>query len=103
MEKLHHVYVLYKRNPLKPIYIGVSCSLKTRISKHKKNKYFDGVLIIESFKNKEEALSCERVMIKFFSAFKNESIINGLYANFHNMEFLDCGYNSIHKINRDEL
>lgn len=103
MEKLHHVYVLYKRNPLKPIYIGVSCNLKTRISKHKKTKQFDGVLIIESFTNKEKALSCERVLIKFLSAFKNESIVNSLYANFDNFQFSDCGLNKLYKINRGEL
>ena len=80
-EKKYHLYVLYNVKTMKPVYIGLSCSIRNRIYKHEKNKKFDGVLIIESFKNKNEGLAAERCLIKFFSYFQLESIINGLYIN----------------------
>lgn len=103
MEKLHHVYVLYKINPLRPVYIGCSSSLKSRIYKHKKEKDFDGVFILESFKDVEHALACEICLIKFFSAFKNESIVNGLFTRYEDMEHLENMNNKMNKIIKGEI
>ena len=81
-QKKYYLYVLYKEKSNKPIYIGLSCNLKQRINQHRKNKDFDAVALIENYEKKDEGLIAERALIKFFSLFKNENIVNCLYARF---------------------
>ena len=83
MNKKHHLYVLYDKATVKPIYIGLSSSIKSRIANHKRDKVFDGVFIIESFDDKKQGLAAERSLIKFFSFFENDKIINAKYVRFH--------------------
>lgn len=81
-QKKYYLYVLYEEKSKRPIYIGLSCNLKKRINQHRKTKVFDAVALIESFDKKDEGLIAERALIKFFSLFKNENIVNCLYARF---------------------
>lgn len=81
MSKPYHVYVLYDSKCVTPVYIGMTSNLHKRIKKHISSKEgFDGALVIESFDSKEDALTCERGIIKFVSIFGSETIINGLYV-----------------------
>ena len=79
--KIYHLYLLDDVKTFKPIYVGLTRDLRNRIYKHEKTKNFDGVLILESFSDKKEGLAAERCLIKFFSHFEFESIVNGLYVN----------------------
>ena len=79
--KKYKVYVLFNTETRKPIYIGCSCSLQRRIRSHQKIKKFNGVLILQSFDDKEIAYACERSIIKFLSIFPLESIVNAKYDN----------------------
>ena len=81
-QKKYYLYVLYEEKSKKPIYIGLSCNLKQRINQHKKTKVFDAVALIENYEKKEDGLIAERALIKFFSLFKSEKILNSLYARF---------------------
>jgi predicted GIY-YIG superfamily endonuclease len=81
-QKKHYLYVLYNTKTRTPKYIGLSSSIKRRVKAHLKTKDFNGVLIIESFENKNEGLAAERSLIKFFSIFKSDLIVNSLYANY---------------------
>jgi predicted GIY-YIG superfamily endonuclease len=87
--KKYHLYVLYDVSSCNPVYVGLSCSLRNRIYKHEKSKEFDGVIIIESFCNKNDGLIAERCLIKFLSIFQLESVVNGLYARYDNMIKVD--------------
>jgi hypothetical protein len=102
--KKFHLYILYDTKTLKPVYVGLTSGLKNRIHKHSQTKKFDGVLIIESFDNKEQGLSAERCIIKFLSAFKLDSIVNGLYSSFEYSADVD-GFHSnlINKIQNGRL
>lgn len=80
-----HLYVLI--NEGKPIYVGVSYSVKDRIKQHiKSGKQFDKHIIIESFAIKESALAAERCLIKYLSLFGDESITNKKYERFEQLK-----------------
>jgi len=76
--KQYHVYALIKGTY--PIYVGCSCSLSTRLSKHKKTKDFDYHLIIKSYDNKKDALVAENAIIRYLSYFANDENINGKFS-----------------------
>jgi predicted GIY-YIG superfamily endonuclease len=74
------VYVLIKDKC--PIYVGLTTNIKSRILRHRKDKLFDGYLIIEEFDKKEEAFTAERAIIKFMSITKSKKVLNGFYVRF---------------------
>lgn len=94
--KKFHVYILYDTNTQKPIYIGHSGYIKRRVNNHRRYKFFDGVIILESFQTRDEALQVERNLIKFVSMFNIDSVVNALYDNFREDTF--SYQNQIHKI-----
>jgi len=75
----YSVYVLV--NGAKPVYVGVTGSIKVRLSHHRKTKLFTSHEIIETFENKQDALIMERGIIKFISLFSH-SMDNGLHSVF---------------------
>lgn len=80
--RTYYLYILYNTKDLSPVYVGLSNSLKSRIKYHKTKKKFDGVMILEKFQTKIEGLAAERTLIKFLSAFRQDSIVNGLYVRY---------------------
>ena len=81
-KKNYYLYVLYNQKSLTPVYIGLSSKLKQRVNRHKKDKIFDSVAVIDSYTSKKEGLTAERCLIKFVSLFPHPQIVNGLYARF---------------------
>jgi predicted GIY-YIG superfamily endonuclease len=76
----YFVYALIKNE--KPIYVGCTSGVISRIKQHKKSKDFDTYVIIEKFDNKHDALICERGIIKFISLQNDDNNVNGKYDRF---------------------
>jgi predicted GIY-YIG superfamily endonuclease len=102
MNKKHYLYVLYNKDKGTPVYIGVTQSLKQRVLRHEQSKDFDGVIILETFNSKKEALTAERSLIKFLSIWKIESVVNGLYLRYDNALLLNH-HNQLNKIKNGGL
>lgn len=68
------VYILVKDK--KPIYVGCTFNIRSRISKHKTNKSFDEFIILKRYKDKKEALTAENSLIRFLSIFGGNEWIN---------------------------
>lgn len=77
MNKEHSVYVLIKHG--NPVYVGYTSNIKRRINRHKKDKSFDGYIVIKTYENKELALNAESSIIRFLSIFKNSYNVNAKY------------------------
>jgi predicted GIY-YIG superfamily endonuclease len=66
----------------RPVYIGMTTNIQERLHRHRANgKVFGSHYIIETFRDKSQALAAERVLIKFLSLFGNE--IYNTQAFFH--------------------
>ena len=65
----YHVYALVKKG--RAVYVGCSSDTNNRKSYHKKNKDFDKLIIIKSYKTRSEALNAENSIINFITLFGN--------------------------------
>jgi predicted GIY-YIG superfamily endonuclease len=90
MGKSYQLYVLV--NVDTPIYVGVTCNIQQRKNKHRAlGKVFTRHVILECFKEKKDAYTAERALIKYLSAFGNKENVNGKYMHFEIAE-------QIHKV-----
>lgn len=87
--KKYSVYVLIKDGL--PVYVGCSTNVFLRAKSHKKTKVFDSYYIIESFKNKKEALAAERCIIHFYALFRQHDWYNGENVSYQIVR--NFGYN----------
>ena len=56
-----------------PVYVGMTTNIQKRLCSHRSNgKIFSTHYIIETFRDKNQALAAERALIKFLSLFGNE-------------------------------
>lgn len=76
----HFVYALIKNE--KPIYVGCTSNINRRMNCHKRSKDFDTYVVIEKFNNKNDALICERGIVKFISLQNDSDNVNGKYDRF---------------------
>lgn len=67
MAKEHSVYILISKG--KAVYIGCSCNVLNRLSKHRKDKEFDSHIVLKTYKSKKEALIAENSIIRFLNLF----------------------------------
>jgi len=74
------VYILYNYD--KPIYIGMTSNIISRIVTHKLTREFTHYAILGCFSNKQDALFVERTLIKFIS-FCDLGFENGKYVNYY--------------------
>jgi hypothetical protein len=72
--KNYDVYLLFKKG--KPVYVGCSCNLNRRLSRHKLTKDFDSSYILKSYKTRKEALIAENSIIRFISLFGGKEWLN---------------------------
>ena len=80
MSKTYHVYVLV--NVDTPVYVGVTSNVIQRCQRHKHlGKVFTRHVILERYKEKKDAYTAERAIIKYLSAFGNDDNVNGKYAH----------------------
>ena len=79
MDKAYFVYVLLKN--YKPLYIGCTEDLNSRILSHNKDKDFDKVIVSGVYKNRSTALFHEKTLIDFGSEFFNLLNKTGGYRN----------------------
>jgi predicted GIY-YIG superfamily endonuclease len=80
MGKPYKLYVLINLDT--PIYVGVTCNITQRCRKHKAlGKVFTRHVILEQFKEKKDAYTAERAIIKYLSAFGNKENVNGKYEH----------------------
>ena len=78
-KKIFSVYALTLKGVA--IYVGCTGDIKNRLVYHKKDKVFDSHVIIDSFQNKQDALLCERSIIKFITLFSKGEFYNSEYIN----------------------
>ena len=90
--KKYSVYVLI-RDGL-PVYVGCSCDICKRLKYHEKHKEFDSYYIIETFKNKKEALAAERSIIHFYSLFRQHDWYNGENVSYQITRHFDYRFNN---------
>ena len=72
--KKYIVYLLLKNG--KPVYVGCTCNLNNRLSKHKQNKDFDSHYKLKTYNTKKEALCAENSLIRFISVFGGDQWLN---------------------------
>lgn len=67
MSKKYHVYALIKKG--KAVYIGCTSNPRLRSKVHRRDKDFDKLHIIKSYKTNKEALIAENSIINFVTLF----------------------------------
>jgi predicted GIY-YIG superfamily endonuclease len=74
MEKYYHVYVLIQG--WRPVYVGCTHNLKTRIKDHRKDKVFDEYKVVFFCGFKKVAMTYEKAMIDFLVKTANYPVYN---------------------------
>lgn len=64
---MYYTYVLSKNG--KAVYVGQTSNPRNRANHHKKDKDFDELIILNSYKTKKESLISERILISFLTLF----------------------------------
>lgn len=72
--KKYSLYVLINNG--RGVYLGCSCNVKNRVSKHKEDKVFDDHIVIKTYDTKKEALASENAIIHFLAAFGDSKWYN---------------------------
>lgn len=65
--KKYSVYILIKDK--KAVYVGCSCNVPNRVSKHKATKNFDKHVVLKCYESKQLALNAENAIIRFLTMF----------------------------------